>query len=67
MPDFSTFKWLGFSGQGQLAIFKNNDGPIERLVRWLQFLSPAHFTWILAANAVQEEMIGNLNIPSVLD
>lgn len=21
MPDFSTFKWLGFSGQGQLADF----------------------------------------------
>ena len=23
MPDFSTFKWLGFSGQGQVALKKN--------------------------------------------
>jgi len=48
------------------ARFKNCDRSVERLVLLLQFVSPAHRTWLLATYVVKGEKIGNLKIQAVM-
>jgi len=52
---------------GAQARFTNGYGAVEGLVRWLQFLPPAHRLGLFATAAVSGQMTGNLKLPLVLE
>ncbi len=63
MPDFYTFKWLGFSGQGQfrrIAAMKQSRFTDERIIGFLKQADAGMCVKELCRS-------GNLNIPTILE